>query len=259
MRDFLDTLAYTAKASLDSGYYEDDVTATAIPASLKQAIIQSTGNAIISEVKSASPSKGIIKMNFAPDTVAQAMARGGAIGISILTEPKHFGGSLKYLSKIRESVNLPLLMKDIVISPIQLDAAIRVGANAVLLIVGLFDRGYSECDASSMITEAHERNLEVLLEAHTKDEFDTAVASAADLIGINNRDLRTLKVDLKVTCDIWINGAANGKTVVSESGINSASEVRFLRRCGANAFLVGSAVMLADDIEAKVKELVQIS
>jgi indole-3-glycerol phosphate synthase len=259
LRDFLDTLAYTAKTSLDSGYYEDDVTATAIPASLKQAIIQSTGNAIISEVKSASPSKGIIKRNFAPDTVAQAMARGGAIGISILTEPKYFGGSLKYLAKIRESVNLPLLMKDIVISPIQLDAAIRVGANAVLLIVGLFDRGYCECDASSMITEAHERNLEVLLEAHTKDEFDTAVASAADLIGINNRDLRTLKVDLKVTRDILINGAANGKTVVSESGINSASEVRFLRSCGANAFLVGSAVMLADDIEAKVKELVQIS
>jgi indole-3-glycerol phosphate synthase len=257
MRDFLDTLAQTAKVSINRAYYKDITPATAVSASLKQAITQSNAAAVITEVKGASPSKGTIKKNFAPDEVAKAMARGGAIGISVLTEPKHFCGSLSYLAKVREAVNLPILMKDIIVSPVQLDAAVQTGANAVLLIQALFDRGYCECHASDMIAEAHKRNLEVLLEAHTKEEFNRAAESAADLVGVNNRDLRTLTVDLNVTRDILNNGVANGRIIVSESGINSAADVLFLRGCGAKAFLVGSAVMLADDVEAKVKELVQ--
>jgi indole-3-glycerol phosphate synthase len=257
MRDFLDVLAQTAKDNIDSDYFDDVPAATCVSASLKQAIIQCNAAAVITEVKSVSPSMGVIRKNFAPEEVAKAMARGGAIGLSVLTEPKHFCGSLRALARIRESIDRPLLMKDIILSPVQLDAAIRAGANAVLLIQALFDRGYCECGVSDMIAEAHERKLEVLLEAHTRQEFNLAAESAADLVGINNRDLRTLKVDLNTTRDILAAGATSGKIVVSESGINSPADVLFLRSCGAKAFLVGSAIMLADDVESKVKELVQ--
>ena len=257
MRDFLDRLAETAKTNINKSYYENAASAATVPASLKQKIIQSKAAAVVAEIKGASPSKGIIKKNFAPDEIAKAMSRGGAIGISVLTEPKFFHGSLSYIAKVREAVTLPILMKDIIISPIQLDAAVQAGANAVLLIQALFDRNYCECDASAMIDEAHKRNLEVLLETHNKTEFSRATESAADLVGINNRDLRTLVVDLNVTRDILSCGISHGKVVVSESGINSAADVQFLQSCGAKAFLVGSAIMLANDIEAKVKELVE--
>jgi indole-3-glycerol phosphate synthase len=185
------------------------------------------------------------------------MERGGAAGISVLTEPVHFGGSLSYLAKTRPTVNLPILMKDIIVSPIQLEAAKRGGANAVLLIQALFDRGYCDSDVATMIKEAHKLNLEVLLEVHTKEEFNRAQKTSADLVGINNRDLATLTVDLNVTRNILQDEIKEGRIVVSESGINSVADVRFLRKCGAKAFLVGSAVMLADDVEAKVKEFTQ--
>ena len=257
MRDFLDALAQTAKATIDTGYYKGTPPAKVVSASLKQAIMQSTAAAVICEVKGSSPSRGTIRTDFAPDEIAKSMARGGATGISVLTEPKHFGGSMNSLAKVRHATNLPLLMKDIILSTIQLDAAHQAGANAVLLIQALFDRGYCQHDSAKMIAEAHRRNLEVLLEAHTREEFNSAVNSAADLVGINNRDLRTLEVNLNVTRGILADEVTNGKIIVSESGINSASDMLFLRENGAHAFLVGSAVMTADSVEAKVRELVQ--
>jgi len=257
MHDFLDTLAQTAKATIATGYYDSIPHKRVVPANLKHAIMQTPAAAIIAEVKSSSPSRGIIKTGFAPDEVARSMERGGATGISVLTEPKHFCGSIDNLTKIRQTVKLPLLMKDIILETAQLDAALQAGANAVLLIQALFDRGYCQHDIATMIDEAHKRNLEVLLEAHTPEEFNRAVESSADLVGINNRDLRTLEVNLNVTRDILANGVAEGKIIVSESGIESASDVLFLREYGAQAFLVGSAVMTADNVEAKVKELVQ--
>jgi indole-3-glycerol phosphate synthase len=253
--DFLDTLALSSKTTIAEGYYDSPSPALPISVSLRRAIIHAKDAAIISEIKGASPSLGTIKKDFAPDEIAKAVERGGSIGISVLTEPKHFAGSLKYLAKVRESVALPLLMKDIVTSPIQLDAAAQIGANAVLLILALFDRGYCECDIHNMIAEAHERNLEVLLETHTREEFKRATESSADLIGINNRDLRTLKIDLAVTSNILTRETTNGKIIVSESGINSPSDVIFLRNCGANAFLIGSEIMLSDNVEAKIMEL----
>jgi indole-3-glycerol phosphate synthase len=125
-----------------------------------------------------------------------------------------------------------------------------------LLIKALFDRGYCECNLSYMISTAHSKNLEVLLETHTAEEFAVAVTTQADLVGINNRDLATLKVDLGVTKRILEQNNAKGRIVVSESGISTPADVRFLRQCGAQAFLVGSAVMLADNVEEKVMELV---
>ena len=184
------------------------------------------------------------------------MQRGGATALSVLTEPKQFNGSLEALAQARKAVKLPILMKDIILSPIQIQAASKMGANAVLLIKALFDRGYCDRSLDEMIAGAHMLGLEVLLETHTESEFCSAVKTDADLIGINNRNLATLKVDLNVTKKILSKNDPNGKLVVSESGINTPADIRFLRESGARAFLIGSAIMSADNIEQKVKEFV---
>jgi indole-3-glycerol phosphate synthase len=254
MADFLDTLAQSAKETVNSGYYEALKETATSRISLKKAILETKTAPVRTEIKAASPSAGTIRKNVEARGIAESMERGGAVGISVLTEPKHFKGSLRSLIEARRTVKLPLLMKDIILSPAQLEAASKLGANVALLIVALFDRGYCECNLSDMIATAHSKGLEVLLEAHTEAEFRSAVSTRADLIGINNRDLATLTVDLGVTKRILERNNAEGKIVVSESGINTPADLRFLSKCGAHAFLIGSAVMLADNVEAKVKE-----
>jgi indole-3-glycerol phosphate synthase len=256
MPDYLDTLARDVKKNIAEGYYEVSSQISTSSVSFRKAIAESLRNAVITEVKAASPSRGTIKSNFEPAEVAKAMEKGGAIGISVITEPKHFGGSLSYLMEVREAVKLPILMKDIVIDPVQLEAASRIGANIVLLIEGLFKRGYCKIRRDEMITQAHERKIEVLLETHCEGEFLDAVKTDADLVGINNRDLRTLKVDLGITERIMNKHVSRGKVIVSESGVMTPADLLFLRGCGAQAFLIGSAVMMADNIEQKVKEFV---
>jgi indole-3-glycerol phosphate synthase len=256
MADFLDTLAQSAKETINSGYYETLKETTASHISLKKAILEAKTAPVITEIKAASPSAGTIRKNVEARSIAKSMEKGGAVGISVLTEPKHFKGSLRSLVEARRTVKLPILMKDIIISPMQLDAASKAGANVALLIKALFDRGYCKCDIHDMIATAHSKGLEVLLETHTAEEFRSAVSTRADLIGINNRNLATLKVDLNVTKGILERNNAEGKIVVSESGINTAADLRFLREYGAHAFLIGSAVMLADNVEEKVKEFV---
>jgi indole-3-glycerol phosphate synthase len=256
MADFLDTLAQSAKATINSGYYEALKETAASHISLKKAILEAKTAPIITEIKAASPSAGTIRKNIEARSIAKSMEKGGAIGISVLTEPKHFKGSLRSLVEARRVVKRPILLKDIIIRSAQLEAASRLGANAALLIVALFDRGYCECNVDSMIEDAHSKGLEVLLEAHTEAEFRCALNTRADLVGINNRDLATLKVDLGVTKRILEQNKAIGRIVVSESGITTPADLRFLRGCGAHAFLVGSAVMLADNVEEKVKEFV---
>ena len=258
MSDFMDALATDARATVDSGYYGQSVIAKHISASLRNCILQTAKMPVIAEVKGASPSKGTIKSNFSPEKIAQSMAQGGAVGISVLTEPKHFAGSLENLARVRGNVTLPLLMKDIVISPKQLDAAAKVGANVVLLIQAIFDRGYGQLSLSEMVAKAHSKNLEVLLETHTANEFARAVTTEADLVGINNRNLATLKTDLNTTKSILAKCKPEGKVIVSESGINTPVDLQFLRSCGAQAFLIGSAVMSANDVETKVREFVNL-
>jgi indole-3-glycerol phosphate synthase len=256
MADFLDVLARDAKETIDKGYYKVLTPLMTLHMSMKKVIIESTTVPVIAEIKAASPSAGTIKKDLEAENLAKAMEKGGAVGISVLTEPKHFKGSLNSLVEARKAVKLPILMKDIIISPAQLEVASSVSANAVLLIQALFDRGYCECNIDEMVATAHSKNLEVLLETHNENEFHSAVGSDADLIGINNRDLGTLKVDLNVTRRILKNSNAKGKIVVSESGINTLADLRFLRECGAHAFLIGSAIMLSSNVEEKVKEFV---
>jgi indole-3-glycerol phosphate synthase len=256
MADFLDTLAQSAQETINSGYYETIKETATAHISLKKAILETKNAPVITEIKAASPSAGTIRENIEAGNLAESMEKGGAVGISVLTEPKHFKGSLRSLVEARKAVKLPILMKDVILSPVQLDAASKAGANAALLIEALFDRGYCECTIHDMIARAHSAGLEVLLETHTADEFRSAVRTHADLVGINNRDLATLKVDLNVTMRILERNSAEGKIVVSESGINTPADLRFLCKCGAHAFLIGSAVMLADNVEKKVKEFV---
>jgi indole-3-glycerol phosphate synthase len=256
MADFLDALAQSAKDTINSGYYETLQETITSQISLKEAILKTKKAPVITEIKAASPSAGTIRKNVNASGIAENMQKGGAVGVSVLTEPKHFNGSLRSLVEARKAVTLPILMKDIILSPLQLEVASKAGANVALLIEALFDRGYCECSIHEMVARAHAQGLEVLLEAHTAEEFRSAVRTHADLIGINNRDLTTLKVDLEVTKKILERNDAEGKVAVSESGINTVADLRFLRECGAHAFLIGSAVMLADDVESKVREFV---
>ena len=256
MSDFFDELAIDAKETINSGYYQVFAPKFAVYLSLKKAILECKKNPVITEVKAASPTLGIIRKSVDAGEVALAMAKGGATAISVLTEPKHFNGSLNALMEVRRAVNLPILMKDIILSPTQVDTAEQIGANAILLIQTLFDRGYAQASVEKMITLAHERGLEVLLEVHTETEFQFAITTDADMIGINNRDLATLQTDLNVTKKILEKNALKGLTVVSESGIETPSDVRFLSECGASAFLIGSSIMLAKNVEEKVMEFV---
>lgn len=256
MSDYLDVLARVAQVTIESEYYEAAKQAEARHLSLRKAILQCLSVPVIAEVKAASPSEGVIREDVNPSEVASAMQKGGAVGLSVLTEPKQFNGSLEALAAAREAVEIPVLMKDIILSPVQVYAARKMGADAVLLIKALFDRGYCEKTLDEMIAGAHVLGLEVLLEAHTEQEFRAAVKTDADLVGINNRDLGTLKVDLHVTKKILAKNQASGKVVVSESGIKTPRDLLFLHESGARAFLIGSAFMESLDIEEKVKEFV---
>lgn len=257
MSDFLDVLAHDAKETVSSGYYQTLKSTKQPKVSLKKAIQECTVNPVITEIKAASPSLGTIRNHVNSKEIAKAMEKGGAVAISVLTEPKHFNGSLPTLTQAREAVRLPILMKDIIISRKQVEKASKIGANAVLLIQALFDRGYGEIRIDEMINFAHYLGLEVLLEVHTEEEFKSATKTSADLIGINNRNLATLKTDLNTTKQILEKHENHSKMVISESGIKTNVDLQFLRDCGAFAFLIGSSIMLADDIELKVKEFVQ--
>jgi len=255
--DFLDILARDSKEAVDEGYYDNPAEIEGFPLSLKAAIIKSKHAPIIAEIKAASPSLGTIRLRVDVKEIALAMKRGGAAGISVLTMKKHFAGSLDSLEEVRRHLPLPSLMKDIVVSRRQIDAASKVGASAVLLMKALFDRGYCEDSISELISYAKSKGLEVLLETHTEDEFSSSLETDADLVGINNRDLRTLKVDIHVTRRILKNVDPGERIVVSESGMNAPEDICLLHEAGADAFLVGSAIMGSENIQEKVKTLVK--
>ena len=257
MNDFLDTLAMDATKTIESGYYQTKVSIKQPKISLKQAILECKTNPVITEIKESSPSLGTIRTQINPKEIVHAMQNGGAVGISVLTEPKHFHGSLSTLIQAREATKLPILMKDIILVADQIEVAAQIGANAVLLIQALFDKGCSEMSVDKTIAFAHSRGLEVLLETHTEGEFHFAVETDADLVGINNRNLGTLKIDLNTTKEILKRNDKRGKVIISESGIKTPKDLQFLRGCGASAFLIGSTIMLTENIEEKVKEFVK--
>lgn len=256
--DRLDVLAQSALARVRSGYYRVERSSQLEPTrSLKAALKAYGGNPVIAEVKFSSPSVGSIRTKGDPVLLAKAMLRGGATGLSILTDPDHFEGSLMILNRIRAEVSAPLLMKDFVIDTEQVNAARINGADAILLIQTLFDRGYCTLAVEKMIDYAHEQKLEVLLESYTDGEFERASRTAADVLGINNRDLRTMDVNLHQTERIMEQFSGNHGTVVSESGLESPNDLRRLKRCGVTGFLIGTAIMSSNDVEKKVRHFVE--
>jgi indole-3-glycerol phosphate synthase len=256
MPSFLEVLAKEAEERTASNYYKIfKFKASIAPISLKKAILNYKNTAIIAEIKKCSPSTGDLTKKINVKKVALEMEAGGAVGISVLTEPKRFKGSLKDLIDARSQVKIPILMKDIIVSFTQIEAAYKTGANAVLLIKSLFDKGFCKINLEETIEYAHSLNLEVLLETHTIEEFDSAIKTKADLIGINNRNLETLEVDLNVSKKILSEKINfNNKVIVIESGVKSSSDIQILHEYNVHAFLIGSSIISSKNIREKVKE-----
>ena len=236
------------------GYYNVESSIERIPISLAKTITTCKHVPIIAEIKKRSPASGILREQIDPAQVATAFKKGGAVGISVVTEPARFEGSLQFLRSIRETVDLPLLMKDIVTNEVQIEAASRLGADAILLIKAIFDRGNCQHSLQHMISFARSKGLEVLLESHNQEEFASALDTDVEMIGINNRNLRDLSVDLETAYSILENRKIDDRIVVVESGIQSRRDMDRFLKVGADAFLIGSSIMKAADIEVMLKE-----
>lgn len=258
MSDILETLVKDAFSSIQEGYYEIKGSSSPKKRKITQVISSCHGNAIIAEVKFSSPSLGVISKSGDHVGIADSMVKGGAIALSVLTEPKHFAGSLKYLEDISQKIEVPILMKDIFVSTEQIGAASLAGANAVVLISSIFRKGLVKVSKEKMIRKAHELGLEVILECHDLDEFSDGLKSETDMIGINNRNLGTMEVSLDVSRGILssIDIHSLSKIVIIESGISNPGDVKLLQKLGAKAFLVGTSIMASENIEEKVAEMV---
>jgi len=215
--------------------------------------------ALIAEVKKASPSAGVICPDFDPVRMAKEYEAAGASCLSVLTDEEFFQGSLDYLRQIRAAVKLPLLRKDFIIDERQILEAIEWGADAILLIVAILD----DAQLEHLHTLATGAGLAALVEVHDEAELDRAIAMEAQLIGVNNRNLKTFKVDLATTERLAAklfpgSGIRHSTLLVAESGIHTRADVERLDKCGANAILVGESLMRTGDIRTKAHELLGI-
>ncbi|MGB9003701.1 MAG: indole-3-glycerol-phosphate synthase [Nitrosotalea sp.] len=255
MKDVLEKLVENSQKAINEGVYYIEHQLTKSDKNIIGEIRKNIHASLITEVKFSSPSLGDIRQISDPVTIAKTMIDGGAIGLSVLTQPYLFHGSPQYFAEIRQHVKVPLLMKDIVIDKVQIDAAERLGADIVLLIQSVFDKKFAK-EVDDFVDYAHKKNLLVLIESHTKSEFLDSIRTHADLLGINNRNLDTLEIDLKVTEAILKDQKRDDRIIISESGIETAQDIRFLSQHGANAFLVGSSIMKSKDIKGLVSSLV---
>ncbi|HVY78325.1 MAG TPA: indole-3-glycerol phosphate synthase TrpC [Solirubrobacterales bacterium] len=208
------------------------------------------GLSLIAEFKRRSPSAGDISTIAEVTEQVQAYERGGAAALSILTDERHFGGSLQDLREAMAACDLPILRKDFIVDPYQLYEAAVNGADAVLLIV----RALSDRRLAELYEQARGLDLDCLVEVHDAEELQRALELDVEVIGINNRDLDSGTVDVATTYELIIDVPA-GKTVVAESGISTREELEELERVGVDAVLIGSALMSAPDPESKVREL----
>jgi indole-3-glycerol phosphate synthase len=219
------------------------------------ALRRDDGVALIAEIKKASPSAGVIVKDFDAIRIAREYEAAGASALSVLTDEKFFQGRVEYLQLIRDAVKLPLLRKDFVINELQIHESVAHGADAILLIVAILDdaqlKGFREL--------ATQMRLAALVEIHDEAELDRALASGAEIIGVNNRDLRDFSVSLATieTLATKLKRGMCGKhTLVAESGIHTRADVARVAKAGTNAILVGESLMRSGDIGAKVRELI---
>jgi len=215
-----------------------------------QALRQPGRLALIAEVKKASPSAGIIRQDFDHIGIAEIYERQGAAAVSVLTEDKYFLGSHAYLTDVAGSVSLPLLCKDFFIDEYQVVEAVSAGADAVLLIAAVLDTKALE----TMMRIARENRLSSVVEVHTVDDIKRALDAGAHIIGINNRDLKTLQVDIRTT-ELLLPLIPADRIRISESGIRSHDDIVILKSLGLDAVLIGETFMRAADIGQKMKEI----
>lgn len=242
-----------SKSAIDAGVYDVGAEMDRSGRDLRETIQNNTHPTVITEIKFSSPSLGIIRSPSDPTEVARQMVSCGASALSVLTQPHLFGGSPEYFMAVRESVDVPMLMKDIIIDRVQVDAGRAMGADYVLLIQSIFENGHAG-GPDTLIDYIHDMGMGVLLEVHTADELRHALQTDADIMGINNRNLDTLRIDLDTTARL-LEGLDADIPIISESGIRTAGDIRYLHECGADAFLVGSSIMKSEDICGRVREL----
>ena len=265
-QNYLNKLAENSYKAIDEGVYDNakyDYCGHE-PISMRKSILSCPHAPLITEIKFASPSKGriVAESNDAvslPTDIASNMVGSGAVGLSIVTQPNLFRGSPEYLGMVRKTVAVPLLMKDIIVSDIQIDSAKRMGADCILLIKSIFDNNLTEGSIEKLADYANKKGVQVVFEVHKEQEFREVLKSFIDprqnLIGINNRDLNDLNVDIATTMNLLKKGDKGGHIIISESGISKAEEIQQLKKAGADAFLIGTSIMESSDIASKVAEL----
>jgi indole-3-glycerol phosphate synthase len=208
------------------------------------------GLSIVAEHKRRSPSAGAIRPGSSVGDVVRAYERGGAAAVSVLTEERHFDGSLADLREARAACGLPLLRKDFIVDPYQLAEAAAAGASAVLLIVAALE----PAELAELRAQADALGLDALVEVHDEAELELALAAGAEIVGINNRDLRDFSVDLERTFAL-ASQIPSGIVIVAESGISTAAQLRRLRECGVHAALIGERLMREPDPERALAAL----
>lgn len=207
-------------------------------------------NAVIAEVKKASPSKGVIRADFDPVGIARAYEQAGASCLSVLTDVQYFQGSDDYLRDIRRAVNLPILRKDFMLDPYQVVEARTMGADAILIILAMVD----DTLADELSAAAREQGLSILPEVHNAEELERALLLNSTLIGINNRNLHTFDTTLQTTIDL-LQAVPAGKTVITESGIFTPADIAHMNAAGVYGFLVGESLMRQPDPGQALVEL----
>jgi len=220
------------------------------PRGFEAAIKAATGPALICEVKKASPSKGVIRENFDPVAIADAYQAGGATCMSVLTDGPGFQGSNEIFAAVRDTTNLPLLRKDFMLDPIQIAESAAMGADCVLIIMGMID----DNTAKALFDEAVALGLDALIETHDETELRRAIKLGGNLIGINNRDLRTFDTTLETFAKLALK-APKHCTLIAESGIFTRENILRLAENGAQGYLIGESLMRQVDVEAAVREL----
>lgn len=216
--------------------------------SLRESIEQASGVPVITEIKRASPSSGVIQTEIDLTQVVIEMTDGGSVGISVLTEPNYFSGRLDFVSLAREVTSLPILRKDFIVDEYQLYESARVGADVILLIAEVLGE-----DIPNFVETARGLGMECLVEVSSEDQLKLAVSAEPDLVGVNNRNLKNMKIDFSRT-ERLMKQIPDGTIKVSESGIRRPSEVHAMLEAGADAVLIGTSIMESEDIEEKVRD-----
>lgn len=217
--------------------------------SLNESVLK-YGIGLIAEIKKASPSKGLIRNNFNPSVIAKEYLSGGASCISVLTDKKYFQGDDKFIKEVQSAVSLPVLRKDFILDTYQVTESRALGADCILVILA----AVGDSLAKEIIDAANHWNMDKIVEVHNLDEMERAANLNSELIGINNRDLKSLEIDLK-TSEILASYAPESADLISESGINSKSDINYIKNIGISRFLIGTSFMIENDIGSATRSL----